>query len=759
MRIRLVVLTALALAPAALLNAQTAASDQTRPPVQNTAPPAPENIPALGVLDFGFRGTGDLSGDGARYERYRDLRDGAASLVTIEKATAASMLNASAFNIGYRDQRYRLDFTNGRSRLNANWTSVPLNYGYDTATPWVQASPGVLTLSTAARTAVQAKVPGVVGIPTTTAQLATGSIYAGLAQPLELQSKRDTANIAIGMDSSAALGFNASFTTTKRGGFQPFGASFAFNNANEIPMPLDNRTNDASAALEWSNPKGLIKIGWDGSWFNNDLHSIVWDNPIRVTDMNPYDPSGYSNGNGPAQGRLAVPPSNSMNVVSGTALYKMPKHTTVNGTLSFTTMNQNDALIPWTINGAIANPTVYKDFPHLATLPRATAEAEVHGVNALVNLTSRPNRVVGLQARYRYNDHTNLTPMFDAREYVRFDAVPEETGGETEPFDIKQSTLDLTATFSPFRYTSFRVGYGYDTYDRTGRSFSDMSDNIFRVSVDTVGNQYATIRGIYEYNVRKGSGFSESALEDGGSQPGLRFYDEADRDRNRGTVLLVLNPMAKVDLTLSYAAGNDVYKGEGHEFGLLDNFNQAINAGVNYSPTEHIGLGVNYGREHYDANQKSRNANPPPDPQFDDPNRDWTVLNEENVNNAQVYMDLLKIVKNTNIKVSYDYSDSDNGFTFGGPRIASLKAAGQFIAVPNVTNAWHRAVADVSYYFSKQVGLAVGYWYEKFSVSDFATVNTANGTPRVDYLGELSTGYGNRPYKGNTAFVRVLYLF
>ena len=38
-------------------------------------------------------------------------------------------------------------------------------------------------------------------------------------------------------------------------------------------------------------------------------------------------------------------------------------------------------------------------------------------------------------------------------------------------------------------------------------------------------------------------------------------------------------------------------------------------------------------------------------------------------------------------------------------------------------------------------------------------MNQANGAPRIDYLGLISTGYGNRPYKGNTAFVRLLYLF
>ena len=89
-------------------------------------------------------------------------------------------------------------------------------------------------------------------------------------------------------------------------------------------------------------------------------------------------------------------------------------------------MAQNAALIPWTINPAIANAGVYQTFPELAALPRNTAEASVHGVNGLVNFTTRPNKVFGLTARYRFNDHRNLTPMFDAVEYVRFDAVPED---------------------------------------------------------------------------------------------------------------------------------------------------------------------------------------------------------------------------------------------------------------------------------------------------------------------------------------------
>jgi MtrB/PioB family decaheme-associated outer membrane protein len=731
-----------------------------QPPVTQPTTTASTILPSLGTIDFGVRGL-STTGDEARSQRYRDLRNGAFSRILVGRDTDQYRFSLRAENIGYLDQRYFAGYNSGKANVVFQWDSTPLNYSFQSATPWVEASPNVFTLDPSARLAVQNKALGVIGVPSTAAQLQTASIFRGLSSGFDMQSRRDAANVSLGYVGENGVGMTMAFTTTKRSGNQPWGASFAFNNANELPMSLDNRTNDIAAGLEWASHKGMIRLGWDGSWFDNRLQQLVWDNPIRATDTTPFDPSGYSNGNGPAQGRMSVAPSNSLNTVSGSALYKMPAHTTVNGTVSFTDMRQNDALIPWTINPAIANATVYKTFPGLASLPRTSAEASVHGVNAMVNLTSRPNRYVGLTARYRFNDHVNLTPVFDAREYVRFDAVPEETGGETEQFNITENTVDLSATFNLMKYTSLRVGYGYDSFDRTGRAFNNMTDNTLRASLDTVGNQYLTIRGIYEYTQRKGSGFAESAIEDGGAQPGLRFYDEADRDRNKGTLVFAVNPMDMVDLTFSVAAGKDVYKGPGHDFGLLNNSNTSFNVGINLNPARSVAFGANYGRDHFSSDQKSRNANPPPDPQFTDPSRDWTLNNTENVNNFNLYLDLPKAIQKTDVRLSYDFSDSDNGFLFGGPRIASLSAAGQFLPLPDVTNRWHRLAVDIKYFFHPKVAVGLGYWYEKFDVSDFATVDiTGNpGTPRIDYLGEISTGYGNRPYKVNTGFLRLVYLF
>ncbi|MBI3490916.1 MAG: MtrB/PioB family outer membrane beta-barrel protein [Acidobacteria bacterium] len=765
MRDRLTAMTA-----ALLLASATVASAQPTPPRVSAPAAAPTVGDWTGSVDFGFR-SDSSTGDNARYERYRDLRDGSASRFVVGKDNETFMFKATAENVGYHDQRYSVNYNGGKAKVSFLWDSTPLNYSYLTSTPFVEASPGVFTLSTAARGQVQAKAPGIVGVPQSAALLGTASIYRGLAQPFDLQQRRDSASFAVTYNATKELGANFSFTSTKKTGHQPWGASFSFNNANELPLPLDNRANDMSAGLEWANADGMLRVAWDGSWFTNSIKELVWDNPLRLTDTTPYDPSGYSNGNGPARGRMSVAPSSAMNAVSLTGLYKMPSHTTISGIMSFTNMTQDDPLIPWTINPVIS--------PLMKALPRQTAQAKVGGINGLFTFTSRPNNFFGLSMRYRFNDHQNLTPEFDATNYVRFDAVPEPTGGPTEQFDIRENTFDLTGTFRVAPYTSLRVGYIYDDFNRTGRAFSDMRDYTFRTSVDTVGNQYLTIRAIFDHTKRIGSGFSEASIEDGGAQPGLRFYDEADRDRNRGTLLFIVTPVSQVDFTASVSSGKDVYTGPGHDFGLLNNDNTSYNAGININPMAHVNVGASYGYDKFSSLQSSRNANPPGTDygSWTDPNRTWNLNNDEKVNNVNVYLDVLKAIAKTDIRLSYDYSDSDNAFIHSGPRIQELStntfltpgdarpcATGLtscFEALPAVTNKWQRFSVDLKYFATAQVGVGVGYWYEKLDVTDYSAIDIPGqtGTPRIDYLGEISTGYGSRPYKGQTAFVRVLYLF
>ena len=97
----------------------------------------------------------------------------------------------------------------------------------------------------------------------------------------------------------------------------PWAASFAFNNANLLPAPIDSN-NELKLNTEWVNQKGMFRLDYWGSFFDNAIQTLTWDNPIRATDFNnglvppngPYDPSAYTNGNGPAFGQMALWPSN-----------------------------------------------------------------------------------------------------------------------------------------------------------------------------------------------------------------------------------------------------------------------------------------------------------------------------------------------------------------------------------------------------------------------------------------------------------------
>ncbi|HXW08710.1 MAG TPA: MtrB/PioB family outer membrane beta-barrel protein [Vicinamibacterales bacterium] len=783
-------------------------------PPQTPAQPAPAPAPATttpfgGTADVGglFTTTG---GDEARYERYRDARDGLFSNFTLKRTSDRYLFDASASHVGYRDQQYNARFFGSRLNAGFDWISVPLNYSYITRTPYT-INGTTLTLDDAAQRAVQGPtnatndgtavgVPCAPGAPPASCSSAAlaaqakanRSIYESLATTFDLRQRRDTASFGLNYAAPRDIDIDARFTTAKRGGEQPWGASFAFNDAVELTQPLDQRTNDLTLGASWAGSKGMVRVGWDGSWFDNAHSSLTFDNPIRITDFSnnlvppngPYDPSGYSNGNGAAQGRQALAPDNMMHVVSIVGLYRLPRRTTFNGTLQLTSQTQDDTLIPWTINSVINTPLVFAAFPNLAQLPRPTAQAEAQGVNTLLNLTSRPTRRVNVTVRYRYNDRDVRTPPFDATEYVRFDAVPEEIEeGVSHQFDTSRHIFDANVSFTPNGWGTIRAGYGHEAVERHGRGFSDVGENVFRLSYDAYSNRYVTVRAALDVARRRGEGFveAESGTDEdeivgpGGTQPTLRYYDEADRNRTRGSLVFTVTPRGTLDFYFQLAAGKDEYLADdsapvsrpGELFGLVESTVTSWNLGASYHPTEVVTVGANYGRDTYGSFQRSRNASPPPDPTWTDPSRDWTLDNDDKVNNFTLFMDVLRAVRNTDIRVSYDYTDSDNSFVHGGPRIASLASANQFIPLPTVENAWHRLMADVQYFLNARTGVGFGYYFEKLDVTDFNTIDTsgpvgfaaATGVPRLDWLGGLVTGYGNRPYDGHTVSLRVLYRF
>ena len=94
-------------------------------------------------------------GDEARYERFRDLRNGAATLFSMAKTTDLYRVNASFSNVGYRDQLYAAEYMNSKVTLSGLYNGIPLNYFYDAPLIWAGDGRGKFTLDPTVRAATQ----------------------------------------------------------------------------------------------------------------------------------------------------------------------------------------------------------------------------------------------------------------------------------------------------------------------------------------------------------------------------------------------------------------------------------------------------------------------------------------------------------------------------------------------------------------------------------------------------------------------------
>jgi hypothetical protein len=752
------------------------------------ATPQQETTPSQsGTIDVGGRFT-STDGDEARYERYRALQNGVNANFLFSKETKGWTFDFLAKNIGYEDGRYVLNFNSSKWKITALFDQTPTNYAYYTRTPY-NCSGGNCSLDANLRSDVENR--RAIGVWTTPAQMLVGSSYNSIARTFDLESRRDTIAAEVRYSATDNLDFIVGVNTYSRTGNMPWGASFAFPIGVELPLEIDNRETDWLGAVEWASHQGMSRFEYQHQKFEQNIPDLRFDNPNRATDFcrtgisgqppgTCWDPSGYTNGNGPAYGRMALPPSNSVDRFNWMGMIKLPARTTANASLGTGINRQDNALIPWTTNSTINNEATWAAFPELRHLPRETSNMHVNYFTGTANVSSRAIKNLNLTGRYRHNSRTDFTHEFDAVEYVRFDAVPEETGGITHALNISRNTFDADATFTGISRTAIRAGYGVDKWEHTHRTTEGFQDNVARLSFDFVGNQWLTLRAQYKHIDRDVTDLSIEALEEGGMQPAARFYDEAARKGYRTSLVAEVMPTSSLGLNFTMSRGKDDYK-EGdptQEFGLLDNENTAWTAGVTYAPSTKVNLGADYGRETFSALQESRSANPAPDPTWTDPNRNWTLSNDETVNTFSAYVDLLQALAKTDIRAAYTYSDSDQAFAHGGPRIASLSAPtaaapnGTFVALPNVTNTWQQFTVDVSYSLSKNFGLGLYYLFEKFEVEDWATINSAGpqtlpnpalgaqtDTPRIDWFGGLTTGYGNRPYSGHTAIVRLFYHF
>jgi hypothetical protein len=226
------------------------------------------------------------------------------------------------------------------------------------------------------------------------------------ANMFDVELRRDRGVLELQILPEAALDSRITYFQENRNGTRGAGTSFGFSNVVETPEPVEYRTRELGLNAEYPIRNGLLRGMLRVNEFSNALTSYTFDNPFRLTDST--DPSAYqapgsASINGPAFGRISLPPDNrAVNAAAG-LLYKLPLDSRITADVGFGRWTQDDAFVPYATNTAIreafagpgGTPT---------PLPVSSLDGVIDTTTFNLQFTSKPLRNTSVTARYRSYD-------------------------------------------------------------------------------------------------------------------------------------------------------------------------------------------------------------------------------------------------------------------------------------------------------------------------------------------------------------------
>jgi MtrB/PioB family decaheme-associated outer membrane protein len=697
---------------------------------------SPTSQPTANRIDFGIRGS-DISGDSARYERYRDLGDGLfmEGFRLTRETTNGWLVNFGADHVGRRDQRYAGAATlPGKFKGWMIWDQVPMLMSDSSRTIFTGIDTGVLQVSTS---------QGLFG--------SNPALFDATAQGFNLKSRRHTLESGLQYLVTQELTLNTSVQYTDREGGIPFGGSFGHGSFVETVAPVNQTLTDVDAGAEYVRNAVLVRVGYTASVFNNRHTTLEFDNPFVATDTTSAS----------SRGRASLPPSSSHHGVNGLVSLTLPRRSRLSAYVSAGSLKDaGDPIMPLTINSAVA----------VQPFIRNTVEGEGRTTAVNLSFTSRPAKMVDLNLRYHSYDYDNRTPEFAVQQVAAYDNNPARRTSQvcgvgdatcSEPFGILRRSFDADLRLSPVPAVPIGVGYSRLIEDRSHRIFDSTREDLFRASFDSVGNAFFTLRTKYEHSQKRAAGSASHIERDiadllghANEQPTMRHFDVAERDRDRVTLLGTFMASANVAVTASVAAGKDDYirdefvPSQATRFGLQDNTHRVMSLGVDAMATEQALFSASYSFERYEATSVSRTANP--GVQFNDPARDWATDATDRVHSFIGVMDLTRLAERVDLRVSYDFNRARARYEYTtGPALAAPAP------LPPTLSRLHRAVTDVTYWASRRLGFGVSYWHEDYNVEDFTL--DVDATPNLVRGNTMLLGYLYRPYTANTLWGRLIY--
>jgi DmsE family decaheme c-type cytochrome/MtrB/PioB family decaheme-associated outer membrane protein len=619
----------------------------------------------------------DNERESAKFQEYRDLRDGAA--VEAHFRDGGRLLNVVGRHLGLRDQDLAVDGGQaGKYLVSFGFSETPHNYSFNSRSLFDGLGTGLLTISDRIQADLQSSA---------TAQEAADKIrnyQEQSAQTTDVDLRRSKAGVDFTLLAAYPFTIRAAASNEARTGVRPSMGSFGLGNFEELPWPVAFDTRDARVSLDYAKPESKLfaSATYRASLFDNHQGTQRFDNPYRITDTSTGS-VGATFAAGPSDGLIVLPPSNTAQEVSATStLSRLPHQTSLSALVSMSFLRQNQPLVAYSTNNAAVLPSGL-NATDLAALPRQSADTAMNTTLAQLRLTTQVVGPVRLVGQYRFFDLANHEAPFTIAGFIRTDADlrrPATPGGTYAPVLAAYNRHTASVEGSVNLPANSRVALSY-TFERMNRDFREvswMNDNRVKVSFDAHPASRLDVTTSYQrsmrdtsdytfdqYNVAQGNPLESPML------PLLRKFDEAARDGDDAQVMATLQVSEGLSLSGSALYGHDAYSKS--LFGLLDDSHRVYSLDAAYSVSEQLSVYASYSFERYFSLQKARQwsptsvSNPYTGETGPDSNSNWEARPRDEVDVASVAVDAYLIPRRLRLNVAYTYTRSRGSIAYASP--------------------------------------------------------------------------------------------
>ena len=572
--------------------------------------------------EFGFLSNFGKTGT-ASFREYGDFSEDPILnrfFIGLEKPGTALYVNARGGAVGRDDQYYGLDFGKyGTYRVSAFFNSTPHVFATNARVLWDGAGTGSLTLPA--------------GLTPGASSLADVEAAFSSIGESKIALKRDKTGISLSFFPRKHIEVFAKVSAEWRDGSRPFGTGFAypfFGQVLESIEPINYQTYDVSTELRYTKERYQAVLSYTGSFFRNDIESLVVENP----GLSPIAVSFT-----PERGEMALSPNNAYHSFRGDLAARLP---VLNGrftlTANYTIARQNEKLLAPTVASGFAgtgsNLIDLSRWNTVNALSRDSAEARINTFLVHSRLTLQLASRLRFIGEIRYQDQDNktdytaLNPLTGEYGYIALD------GGLAEFFPTRSAVFDPSLPGSRVRFrntpyetdrllikvsldqrlgrrTRVNVGFEHKEEDRPFRERTSLIDNKLKLRIST-SRSWGTLRASYTYASRGGSEYNPNPYEafytsslpgftpllPDGSPPvaidEFRKFDLASRDQHvfDGKVNFVID--GKTDLLVS---GQYRVEDFSAEFGLDTSRSSNLNLEINREVSKKANLYAYYSRQ------------------------------------------------------------------------------------------------------------------------------------------------------------------